>query len=111
MITNFKIFENNRQYIDVDCGHCPVCGTQGKVVDKEEYGAYEGEYTFRCPTCEFGWYNEYAIEDYGGGDEMIFQTETEDLDRKPIEDGFYVDDDSYNKEKLEEYETMKKYNL
>ena len=106
MITQFKIFENHTTlcYLDVFPGNCPVCATKGKLADKEEFGEYDGEYTFKCPLCSFWWKQEYYIE--GEGCEVLSHEMT-DFNGDNIEDGFEIDPSLYDEMVLQ----AKKYNI
>jgi len=106
MITKFQLFEN-RQYLDAYPGFCPVCNTKGKVIDKEQFVSDNGEYTFKCPVCDFWWKNEFDVENYGGGSEEIFSSEPTDFNGDIIEDGFTINDNLYDEMKLQ----ANKYNL
>jgi len=105
MITKFQIFEK-RSYLNVIDGKCPVCDTTGKVIDKEETGE-DGEYTIKCPMCDFIWKQEYYLEIELDGSENITYTTRTDINGNEIEDGFLIDDSLYNELKLQ----SNKYNL
>jgi len=108
-----KTFESennsNRRYLDVNAGFCPVCNTEGKEMDKEEFSEYEGEYTFKCPLCDFWWKQEFEliVDDLYRVTDEIYNDEITDFNGDTIEAGLHIDDKLYDEMKLQ----VNKYNL
>ncbi len=101
---HIKTFETVRYYLNVFEECCPVCGTEGKIIDDEEFNIDEGEYTFKCDLCDFLWKQEYYYE---GEDCKVLSHEMTDFNGDNIKYGNLIDDNLYNELKLQ----ASKYNL
>lgn len=83
-------------------GACPVCGNYKNLKETQSVPDTDGmEYNYECPICEFKWYSKYS---------MVYDAEY-NWDGEEIFVGNDVNPEHYNKEKLDKYLAIKKFNL